>query len=106
ILRLGQPRPRLYPSTHAAQRIHQHVAGLLIDGELAELPVLLFLRQVVRRTEETLQQPSPGEAPDRVDSLEERLPVPSERPVRLWAPPEGGAVASGLRGEPYPPAPS
>ena len=61
--------------------------GTLIDGELAQLPILLFLRQVVRRTQEPLQQPCPGEPPDRVDSLEEGLPIPSERPVRFRAKP-------------------
>src|SRR5438309_7944340 len=38
-------------------------------------------------TQETLQQPCPGEPPDRVDSLEEGLPIPSERPVRFRAKP-------------------
>ncbi len=64
----------------------------LLDGELAQLPVFVFLRQVVRRTQETLKEPCPGEPPDAVDGLEERLTTSSERPVRFWAEPVKGDV--------------
>lgn len=79
----GEPVAGFHAPAHGGQRIQQDIAGAVLTGELAQLPVLAVFSERVRGTEQPLQEPGGSQGLDRGDRGAEAFPVTAEPAVRF-----------------------